>query len=211
MAGSLRDELVKAGLATSDRAKKAERQARAEKNARTRGQAGASDAGSTEPSSGGGKRRKKGQARVDPSAAASVRERARQLKTEKATRDRAIASGANRKNVAKVLRAEINQIIQQHDQKTAVAKDDDVPYNFLHGKKIKRIYVRPAQRDQLSSGSLVIVNNDGRYHLVSRSVADKIGDRDPKRIIALRESKPIESTGDEDYDARFAVPDDLDW
>ena len=86
-----------------------------------------------------------------------------------------------------------------------------MPYNFLHGKKVKRIYVSSAQRDQLSSGSLVIVNNDGRYHLVSRSVADKIGDRDPKRIIALRESNPTETTGDDDYDARFAVPDDLDW
>ena len=211
MAGSLRDQLVKAGLATSDRARKAERQARAEKNARKRGRAGASEVGSAEPSTDGGGRKKDRKAPVDPSAATNVRARARQLKTEKAARDRVIASNANRKNVAKVLRAEINQIIQQHDQKAAVAKDDDVPYNFLHGKKIKRIYVTPAQRDQLSSGSLVIVNNDGRYHLVSRSVADKISARDPKRIIALHDSKSIESTGDDDYDARFAVPDDLDW
>ena len=159
----------------------------------------------------GGGRRKGRKARVDPSAATNVRERARQLKAEKAARDRSIASNANRKNVAKVIRAEIKQIIQQNDQKAALAKDDDVPYNFLHGKKVKRIYVTLAQREQLSAGSLVIVNNDGRYHLVSQSVAEKISARDPKRVIAQQEAKPSESTGDDDYDARFAVPDDLDW
>ena len=162
-------------------------------------------------SSQGGKHKARSKARTEPSSAASVRERARQLKVEKATRDRAIANVAKGKIVAKTLRAEIRQIIQQNDQKSTVAKDDDVPYNFLHGKKVKRIYVSRAQQAQLSSGSLVIVNDDGRYHLVSRSVADKISSRDPKRIIAQHEPKPSESTGDDDYDARFKVPDDLDW
>lgn len=211
MAGSLRDQLVKAGLATNDRAKKAERQARAEKNARLHGQAGDAEAGSTQNSGGGGKRKAKNQARTEPSSAAGVRERARQLKVEKATRDRAIANVANSKIVAKTLRAEIRQIIQQNDQKSTVARDDDVPYNFLHGKKVKRIYVSRAQQEQLSSGSLVIVNNDGRYHLVSSSVADKISTRDPKRIIAQQESQSEEPSADDDYYARFKVPDDLDW
>lgn len=211
MAGSLRDQLVKAGLATNDRAKKVERQARAEKNARLHGQSARSDAGSTQTSTEGGSRKTKSKARTEPSAAASVRERARQLKAEKATRDRAIATVAKGKIVAKTLRAEIKQIIQQNDQKSTVAKDDDVPYNFLHGKKVKRIYVSRAQQAQLSSGSLVIVNDDGRYHLVSPLVAEKISSRDPKRVIAQHESKPSESTGDDDYDARFKVPDDLDW
>ena len=69
----------------------------------------------------------------------------------------------------------------------------------------------PAQRDQLSRGELVIVNNDGLYHLVPRKVANKIRERDPKRIIAAHDDKPPEPGSDDEYYAKFEIPDDLDW
>jgi uncharacterized protein YaiL (DUF2058 family) len=181
MAGSLRDQLVKAGLATAGQAKKAERQNRAEKQARRNDPA------------------------PDPQAAA------RQLKAEKAERDRALARVRNDKASAKALRAEIKQIILQNDQRASAVKDDDVPYNFVHGKKIKKIHLPRDQQRELSKGTLVIVNNDGRYHLVSRAVADQISSRDPKRIIADHTQSSSETSEDDEHYAKFKVPDDLDW
>ena len=194
MADSLKDQLVKAGLATSGQAKKAERQKRAEEQARTQGRR--SKGTKSKPS--------------DPSSVDSVKTRARQLNARKVEHDRTIAAARNKKIAAKALRAEIKQIILQNDQKSTEARDDDVSYNFVHGKKIKRIYVPRAQQQQLSTGSLVIVTNDGRYHLVSQQVAEQITARDPKRVIAAPDSSD-QTTVDDEYYARFEIPDDLDW
>jgi hypothetical protein len=193
MAGSLKDQLVKAGLVSADRARKVERQARAEKQARrnTRSPPGASAA--------------------EASVAAEARERARELQREKAERDRALARAANDKAAAKALRAEIKQIILQNDQRSKTMSDDDVAYNFLHGKRVKRIYVPEAQRDQISNGSLVIVNNDGNYHLLPKAAAEKVRTRDPKRIIVAHDGAASEPDSEDEYYARFRVPDDLDW
>ena len=189
MAGSLKDQLLKAGLVSADRARKLERQARAEQNAARKGK--------TKP--------------PDPSVAAAARERAEKLKREKAERDRALAQAGNDKAAAKALRAEIKQIIVQNDQRVKGLRDDDVPYNFVHGKRIKRIYVPAAQRDQISNGNLLIVNNDGLYHLLSREAAEKVRVRDPKRIIVDNKEATPEPGSDDEYYAKFKVPDDLDW
>ena len=211
MADSLRDQLVKAGLATSAQAKKAERESRIEKNAKRHG---GTDAGSptTDPSpTSRGRNRKRRDPRIDPSSSASVKERAQRLNAEKTARDRDLSRAINEKAAAKAKRAEIKQIILQNDQRAKTVSDDDVPYNFVHGKKIKKIHVPAAQRDQLSNGSLVIVNNDGLYHLVSKSVAEQISARDPGRIILSQKGQTDSSTADDDYYAKFKVPDDLDW
>ena len=156
MADSLRDQLVKAGLGSASQARKAERQSRA-----------------AQQSQGGKSNRSKDQksASNDSSDPAAVRERARQQQSEKAERDRTMARAQNEKSAARAVRAEIKQIILQNDQRKTGTREDDVPYNFVHGKKIKKIYVPRSQQEQLSSGVLVLVNNDGLYHLVAASVA----------------------------------------
>jgi len=194
MADSLRDQLVKAGLATSGQAKKAERQKRAEEQARAQSSRGKGT--KSKPS--------------DPSSVDSVKARARQLNARKVEHDREIAATRNKKREAKALRAEIKQIILQNDQRSTEARDDDVSYNFVHGKKIKRIYVPRTQQQQLSNGSLIIVSNDGSYHLVSEQVAEQIRARDPKWVISVPEPSK-KTTADDDHYARFEIPDDLDW
>jgi uncharacterized protein YaiL (DUF2058 family) len=206
MADSLRDQLVKAGLATANQAKKAERQAEAEKRTSRQPQGGKAE--SEAPKTGG---KKASNRPVGQSAQAKARTRAAQLNAEKLAKDRALANVRNEKAATKALRAEIKQIILGNDQRSAETKDDDVPYNFLHGKKIKRIHVPKAQVEQLSAGTLAIVNNDGRYHLVSRAVADQLSEKNPKCVIAAHSDKPEESGPDDDHYAKFKVPDDLDW
>jgi uncharacterized protein len=221
LAGSLRDQLVKSGLATPEQAKKAERQARAEKQAVRRGDPPPGSPPPANPETGvaqpaardqGGKKGKKGKRPAsDPYSPENVRARAAQLNAERAERDRELARVANEKAAAKAMRAEIKQLAQQHDKRPKSEKDDDVPYNFLHGKKIKRIYVRKEHQEQLADGRLVIINDDGRYHMVPAEVAEKIRMRDPKRIIAAHNQKSEEPGADDEYYAKFKVPDDLDW
>ena len=213
MAGSLRDQLVQAGLATSAQAKKAEREARVEKTAHRNSKPGDNQptAGRPDEKKRRGKNKAQRPVREDPNSTAAVRERARKLNAEKTARDRDHARIANEKAAAKAKRAEIKQIILQNDQRAKAIKDDDVPYNFVHGRKIKKIYVPAAQRDQLSSGSLVIVNNDGIYHLVSKAVSEQISARDAGRIILARDAQANPPTADDEYYAKFEVPDDLDW
>ena len=87
------------------------------------------------------------------------------------------------------------------------------PPNFVHGKKIKKIFVSKAQLDALSAGRLVVVNNNGLYHFVNDKVARQIKERDPKRIIVAHgaDDKPPEPGSDDEFYAKFEVPDDLDW
>ena len=204
MSESLRDQLVKAGLATASQAKKAERQAKAEKQASRSGKPGKS-----------GKSGKPGQSKpkkVDPNSPEAVKARARKQQAEKRARDKALAETRNEKAAAKALRAEIKQIITQNDQRKSASTDEDVPFQFVHGKKIKKIYVPPAQREQLIKGTLIVINNDGLYSLVNQDVAEQIKSRDPKRIITgQEEEKAPEPGSDDEFYAKFEVPDDLDW
>ena len=64
-----------------------------------------------------------------------------------------------------------------------------------------------------SSGRLVVVNNNGLYHFVDEKVAKQIEQRDPKRIIVAHaaEAKSPEPGSDDEFYAKFEVPDDLDW
>lgn len=199
MSESLRDQLVKAGLASASQARKAERQAKAEKHSQK------------QPKTGKSGEQGKGSRRPDPNSPAQVKERARKQQAEKRARDKLIAEAANEKAAAKALRAEVKQIIQQNDQRSKTRSDEDVPYNFVHNKKIKRIYVPPVQLDLLSRGKLVIVNNDGLYSLLTAEVAEQIRTRDPKRIITVHEEKAPEPGSDDEFYAKFQVPDDLDW
>jgi len=216
MAGSLRDQLIQSGLVTVDRARKIEKQARAEKHAQRQGKPGAAAPTDEQGPRGGDPA---GQPAARPAASPSTQTgtqagalaRARALNAEKAERDRAAQRVVNAKAAEKALRAELKQLIQKNCQRTKVASDDDVPYNFVHGKKVKRIYITRDQQVMLSNGNLVIVNDDGRYHLLSKEVADRVRARDPKRIIAAHGDKPAEPGSDDEYYARFKVPDDLDW
>ena len=188
MSSSLRDQLVKAGLATAGQAKKAERDQQAKRRKKN----------------AGGKTQSKNQSKAadkqpgaqqrpvdDDSPEAVAKARARQVRAEKASRDRAIAKLRNEKAAEKAKRAEIKQIIVQNDLRAKEAAEDDAPYNFVHGKKVKRIYVPKQQVDDLGAGRLVIVNNDGRYHIVTKAVAAQISQRDPKWIVAAHDPKAV--------------------
>lgn len=214
MAQSLRDQLVAAGLVSSSQAKKAEKKKKAEALARKQRAAGGKNA---KGGKSGGKKgsggKPGGQKVADKPAEEDTpsSRRAKLIRANKARRDKELARERNEKAKARALRAEIKQLITQHDQREKANAETDVAYNFLHKKKIKRLYVPPAQKEALSKGKLVIINNDGLYHLVSPEIAAKIAKRDPKWIITAHDNEKATEPEMDDFYKKFEVPDDLDW
>ena len=227
MAQSLRDQLVAAGLASESQAKKADKQKKAEALARKQRAAGGKAGGNKGRNKNSKKNRhKSGKKTANPANAnqqpqsqqeTQIEEdtpsarRAKLIRAHKARRDKELARERNERAQAKAIRAEIKQLVTQHDQREKTNAETDVPYNFLHKKKIKRLYVPPAQKEALSKGKLMIINNDGLYHLVAPEIAAKIAKRDPKWIITAHDEKAAETQEMDEYYKKFEVPDDLDW
>ena len=181
MGNSLQDQLVKAGLADARQARKS--------------------------TPGKGPKRGKKKGRQGPALSDSAQS-ARQVMAEKADRDRELNRRRKESQERKAAVAQIRQLIDQN----RMARDDaQEGYHFTDGAKVRKLFVTPAIREQLSQGRLDIVKLNGRYDVVPTAVAEKIRLRDAGCVMArpVGESKS-ESSEDDPY-ADYQVPDDLMW
>ena len=124
-----------------------------------------------------------------PKGAVEVNEaeiRARQAREEKAERDRQL---------------------KLERQKQAEKK---ASYQFVHDKKIKKLFVDDTMVDQLSRGRLAIVFVNDAYEVVAEGVARKIMERDESAVVVLHDRKS-DDQGDDDPYAGYEIPDDLMW
>lgn len=185
MAGSLQDQLLKAGLANKQQANKA----KAEKRKKTK-QA---------------KAVKKGEVFKDPEELAREQAIAK-AKAEKLERDREL----NRQREDELTRRSIDASCLQMMQQNVInmPADGDVEYNFVDGTTIKKLYVSKTLQEQLAKGNLAIASNKGRYQLIPAGVAEKISERRPELIISQQQVEEIDP--DDPY-ADFQIPDDLMW
>lgn len=148
------------------------------------------------------KQQKSKKPQVDESAL-----RAQKAAQQKAQRDRELNEKKQQQARARAISAEINQLILDH----MIERDDscDLVYHFEHDKKVKRIYINQQMKQQLIEGTLALARIDGRYELVPLAVAEKIKQRNEKRVIFI---EPEDKQPDEDDPyADFQVPDDLIW
>lgn len=176
MAGSLKDQLLAAGLVSKHQLRSAESE----------------------------KRKAKKGGSAAPAASADL---ARQAQAEKAERDRELNRKRQEEAERKANAAAIKQIIEAN----RIDKGNgDHPYNFLDGKKIRRIHVTSEIHAQLVKGMLCLAKLDGRHELVRAEVAEKIRERDPGRVIMPPPAQP-ETPSEEDPYAAYKVPDDLIW
>jgi uncharacterized protein YaiL (DUF2058 family) len=180
MANSLQDQLLKAGLATSDQV----RGTRSNKR----------------------KQRKAGKPQDD-----SVQREAAKRVAAQAERDRALNAKREADRMNKETRLRIRELVLAAS--TAV-EGADIPYNVLHGNKVRRIYVNAAQRDGLGAGTFAVATAKGRHHVVTMELADEITALMPDYFV-YRPKIGVDSdaTTDAENDpyADFKVPDDLMW
>lgn len=182
MAGSLKDQLLKAGLADAAKAKALDKEKRkAAKVARRSGVTLENEA----------------------------REAARQALAEKAEKDRALNQAMNEKALRKAINAQIRQLVEMH---RVDRSRGEVAFNFTDGKVIKKLYVNALQQKQLASGLLAIVKQGDQYEVLPAPIADKIAQRDPARVIDCRESDAAALTEEEqEWYKDYEIPDDLMW
>lgn len=134
---------------------------------------------------------------------------AQQALAEKSGRDRALNLAQEQQKAAKALAAQIRQLAEAH---RIERKGGDVAYQFTDLRKIKKLYVTPAQQEQLVRGQVAIVRLGENYELVPAVVAEKIRTRDVAAVVVLnaRPSGTANQTGDDPY-ADYKIPDDLMW
>ncbi|SDJ54818.1 DUF2058 domain-containing protein [Microbulbifer yueqingensis] len=150
---SLQDQLLKAGLVDSKKAKQVSKEKRKQQKVAN----------------------KTGQALENEARAAAEKARA-----EKAARDRALNAEREAAAREKAIAAQIRQMVASNRQPRG---SGDLPYNFTFGRKIKTIHVSEAVRDHLAAGRLLIVGLDDQFELVPRVIADKIAERDPGAVV----------------------------
>lgn len=182
MAGTLQDQLLKAGLVNKDKAKAIGKEKRKEaKAAKGRGVELVNEA----------------------------REAALRAAQEKADKDRALNASLNEAAQRKAINAQIKQLIDNHGVDRSRG---DISFNFTDGKKVKTIYVDTKQQNQLSLGLLQIAKQGDQYVLIPSPIADKIAQRDANRVINCRDREaPPMTAEEEEWYKDFDVPDDLMW
>lgn len=172
---SLRDELLKAGLVPSDKARKLDSETRKREHEVKKNKALSAE-----------QMARQAEARRQAEAeAAHKREQDRQLnlkrEAEKQRRERT---------------ARARQLIDSHRLNDPAA---EFPYNFQEGRFIRSIRVTSAQRKALAMGRIGIVRGDRSqydFSLAPREIAVKLSEFAPERVLLLYE----ESSGDEAED-----------
>jgi uncharacterized protein YaiL (DUF2058 family) len=147
-------------------------------------------------------RERKAPPQADPRKVAADRAQAAKVARDQELNKQRQAEAERRARVA-----EIKQLIEQH--RVPKVESDDY-YNFIGGKKIRRIAVNPDLRAAILKGDLVVVRCEGHNDIVPREIADRIREREPRMVIAITDST-TQSPDENDPYKDHVVPDDLMW
>ncbi|SFR41350.1 hypothetical protein SAMN05216203_0076 [Marinobacter daqiaonensis] len=154
---------------------------------------------------------KKKQRKQQPKGAVQTDEaklRAQEAREEKAERDRQLNQQRNEEARRKAIAAQIRQLVDTNRLNRSRCEMD---YQFVHGKKIKKILVDQTMTDQLSRGRLAVVFVNDNYEVVPEAVARKIMERDAEAVVVLHERSQQADRDEEDPYAGYEIPDDLMW
>ena len=182
MSSSLQDQLLKAGVANEQQAKKA-RKAKVERR----------------------KHQEKARKGAPP-ASAEERERLRRVQAEKAARDRDLNRQHQEAAARRARAAEIRQLVEAHHQPR---QGGDIPYHFVDDTVVRRIHVTKAMHEKLGRDQLAVVRYGDGYEVVPVAVAEKIKARDPTAV--MPPNPPATPPAEDDPYAGYEVPDDLMW
>jgi uncharacterized protein YaiL (DUF2058 family) len=156
---------------------------------------------------GGGQARpqhKPARSREDIDLAKAYAIRAQREKDERIEAERLKQEEARLRREA---RAKVDALIEG---KTLNDPAADVVRHFPYGGKIKRIHVTADQLVALNAGQLGIVQQAGRYLLVTAALLDEVESIFPQAI-ALKVDPDATPEEDPYADPQYQVPDDLIW
>ena len=211
MARSLRDELLKAGLVTSEQAARAERSSRPP----------------PKPAGGRASRERGRPARIEngqplskPAGSKPAENRAAKRRSRDASKQHlqgqdpgsaaapATPPSPDPEAQVRQLNLEIRRLLDTETEKAEA--ESDVPFHFPRGDRVKRLYVSGDQRRRLSNGELAIVGFRGRHHLVPRAAGERVRALRPEVFVFIASGEDGADAAAEGYEG-YEVPDELVW
>ncbi|HEB26730.1 MAG TPA: DUF2058 domain-containing protein [Porticoccus sp.] len=169
MAGSLQDQLLKAGFSDEKKAKKIKKEK---------------------------KKQEKQQRKSKDNVIDETKLQVQQSRQQKLERDRQLNEERKAEADKKAIAAQVKQLIEVNRISRHGAELD---YNFTDNKKIKKMLVDSTMLEQLSRGRLAIVSLHDKYELVPAAVAEKIQQRLPERVIVSNEVIESDVDEDDPY------------
>ena len=167
MAGSLQDQLLKAGIANKQQVKKATID----------------------------KRKQKKQAPKEAEAERLERLETIELqRREKAERDRQLNEARKAEQDQRAIDAQVKQLIERHQVIPSVRAE--TRFQFVDGTTIKSLYVDDSMMATLARAQLRVVRSGASYVLVPAVVAEKIEARRPDVVIPLSSDQKVSDEDD---------------
>ncbi len=202
MSDTLRNQLL--GLGFKAAPKEKAKTARRDDKRPARGRPGGGKPGSGKPDRKAAPASRKPRSQEDIDLAKAYAIRAQREKDERIAAEKARQEEARLRREA---RARVAELVKG---KALNREDADIARHFPYGGKIKRIYVTAEQLKALNAGELGVIQQEGRYLLVT---ADLVAQAEAifAPAIALKVD-PAATAGDDPYaDPQYQVPDDLVW
>ncbi|MDY0221801.1 MAG: DUF2058 family protein [Desulfobacterium sp.] len=84
--------------------------------------------------------------------------------------------------------AQVKQLIKDN-RLTQKERDDDEPFYFVVGKKVKKMFLSQKISNDLTNGRLAIANLDGRFEIIPESAARQIAERNQKALVFFNDSQ----------------------
>lgn len=199
MAESLRDQLLKSGIVKQVREEKRPSAPQGGKPFPQRhggssykgGKPGQHNKPHGKPSGG------KSQEEIDLAKAYAIR-----AQTEANERKRAEQAAAEEARLRRERKQKIQQLLEG---KTLNKADVDHVRHFEYGGKIRRVHVDADQLKAINAGELGVIQQQGRYLVVTRGLAEQVKAIDAHQVALLVEPGSEGSVGED------GVPDDLMW
>ena len=107
----------------------------------------------------------------------------------------------------KTLKANIMQMIKQHQIPDI---SGEVDYQFVDGSTVKKIHITQKLYEQIVAGHVVIARLEDGYALLPRPLADRINAKLEGFMVVSNDKSDVELEEDDPY-AAYAIPDDLMW
>lgn len=201
MADSLRDQLLKSGIVKQVREEKRQAQPVAGK-----GPSGRPGGGKPQGKPQGNPQGKpQGQRHAPPKDKSGEMDLAKayaiRAQTEANERKRAEQAAAEQARIKRENKQKIQQLLQG---KVLNKEDGEHVRHFEYGGKIRRVHVDEAQLAAINLGELGVVQQAGRYLLVSKDIAVQVRDIDAHQLALLVDPNSPDASDD-------GVPDDLMW
>jgi uncharacterized protein YaiL (DUF2058 family) len=196
MADSLRDQLLKSGIVKQVQPQRNNEPARSVPSPSGKPSRKGGKGGSPYVPTRGSRGSGQSQQDIDLAKAYALR-----AQTEARERKRIEQEAAEQARLRRERKLQIQQLLEGKVLNKAEAEQ---PRNFEYGGKIRRVHVDAAQLAALNAGELGVVQQGGRYLLVSREIAEQVRSIDAGQLALLVDPHP-DGLGDD------GVPDDLMW